>query len=368
MNIKNFTLLIYLLIAFTFASQAQNRTQVELINADNMRFDRTIAPDARRLIGNVQFRHEQAMMYCDSAYHFSVGNNFNAFGNIVINVNDTVKIFGDRLYYDGNTRIAELHGNVKLIDDQMTLTTEHLFYNLQTNTANFFNGGKIENAENTLTSVWGFYYANERNFFFKDDVVLVNPQYVMNSDTLKYNTVSEIAYFFGPTTIVSEENTIFCKNGWYDTRNDIARFSRDAWFSNGEQFLSGDSLFYDRNLGYGKAMNNVLLKDSAQQTLITGHFAEHFEHKFLSEVTRQAVLTVVSQGDSLFLHADTLRSIYDEENNKRILFAFNRARFFKTDLQGSSDSIVYNFSDSTIYLYHNPIIWSENHQDRKSVV
>jgi hypothetical protein len=142
----------------------------------------------------------------------------------------------------------------------------------------------------------------------------------------------------------------------------LPRFSRDAWFTNGEQYLSGDSLFYDRNLGYGKATNNVLLKDSVQETVITGHFAEHFEHDFISEVTQQAVLTVITGSDSLYLHADTLRSIHDQENDLRLLFAFHKAKFFKSDLQGLSDSIVYNFSDSTIYLYHNPIIWSENHQ------
>ena len=346
----------------SFSQDSRRPTRVDLLRADDMRFDRSIAPDARRLIGDVKFRHEDATMRCDSAWQFTVDNRFNAYGNVFINVNDTVKIFGDKLYYNGNTRIAELHGNVKMIDDQMTLTTQHLFYNLESNTANYIDGGKIVDIENTLTSKWGFYYADQKDFYFRGDVVLVNPEYVMNSDTLHYNTMTEVAYFFGPTTIVSDDNTIFCKNGWYDTRNDIARFSRDAWFTNGEQYLSGDSLFYDRNRGYGKAINNVLLKDSVQQTLVTGHFAEHFEHEFFSEVTQNAVLTVIGQGDSLFLHADTLRSIHDEENDKRLLFAYHRAKFFRKDIQGLSDSIVYNFSDSTIYLFNNPVLWSENHQ------
>jgi len=346
----------------SFSQENQEPTRVELIRADEMRFDRSIAPDARRLIGDVRFKHEDAIMYCDSAYQFTVDNRFNAYGNVYIQVSDSVEIFGDKLYYSGKTRIAELHGNVKMIDNQMTLTTEHLYYNLETNTANYIDGGKIVDAENTLTSIWGFYNANDKNFFFRRNVELVNPQYVMNSDTLRYNTLTEVAYFFGPTTIVSDENTIFCKNGWYDTRNDIARFSRDAYFTNGEQYLSGDSLFYDRNRGYGKATNNVLLKDSVQNTLVTGHFAEHFEHEYFSEVTRNAVLTVVAQNDSLFLHADTLRSIHDEENDRRTLFAYYKAKFFRKDLQGLSDSIVYNFSDSTIYLYNNPVIWSDTHQ------
>lgn len=342
--------------------EQRKTTRVDLLNANEIRFERAIAPDARRLIGNVQFRHEEATMRCDSAWQFTTDNRFNAYGNVFIQVNDSVRIFGDRLFYNGNTQIAELHGNVRMIDNQMTLTTQHLFYNMQSNTANYTNGGQIVDAENTLTSKWGFYFADEKNFFFKEKVKLVNPQYVMDSDTLRYNTYSEIAYFFGPTTIVSDENTIFCKNGWYDTRNDLARFSREAFFTNNEQSLSGDSLFYDRNRGYGNAINNITLRDSVQQTFVTGQFAEYFENEFLAEVTREAVLTVVTKNDSLFMHADTLRSIQDDDNNRKFLFAYHKAKFFKSDLQGLADSIVYNLTDSTIYLYHDPVIWSGEHQ------
>lgn len=360
---QSLILLVFLLMPLVLVSQQKGKTtRVELIHARETRFDESIAADARRLIGDVRFRQEDATMRCDSAWQFTDDNRFNAYGNVFIHVNDSIEIYGDKLYYNGNTRMAELHGNVRLLDNQMTLTTEYLFYDLQSNTANYLEGGKIVDLENTLTSIWGFYFADEKNFFFKDSVNLVNPDYVMDSDTLRYNTLTEITYFFGPTTIVSDENTIFCKNGWYDTSNDIARFSKEAYFSNGEQFLSGDSLFYDRNDGYGKATGNVMLRDSVQNTFVTGQLAEHFENEHLSEVTREAVLTVVAQNDSLFMHADTLRSVQDEENDIKLLQAWNRAKFYRTDLQGLADSIVYNFSDSTIYLYRNPVIWSDNHQ------
>ena len=361
-NICLILLFFILLPVVGVAQEKRETTRVELIQASDIRYDKNVADDARRLIGDVRFRQEDATMRCDSAWHFTEDNRFNAYGNVFIHVNDSIEIYGDILYYNGNTRMAELHGNVRLLDNQMTLTTEHLFYDLQSNTANYLEGGKIVDLENTLTSIWGFYYADDKDFFFKDSVILFNDDYVMNSDTLLYNTQTEIAYFFGPTEIVSDENVIFCRNGWYDTANDLASFNEDAWFSNQEQYLSGDSLYYDRNKGYGNAIHNVLLLDSVQNTFVTGQFAEHFENESLSEVTQQAVLTVVSDSDSLFLHADTLRSIQDEENDRKLIFAYYQAKFFKKDIQGLSDSIVYNFSDSTIYLYHDPVIWSDVHQ------
>ncbi len=325
-------------------------------------FDRRIGDNVRRLIGDVVFTHEDTRMYCDSAYHYTALNSLRAYGNIHIQVSDTVNIYGDELFYNGDTRLAELSGRVRMRDPQMTLYTEFLEYDLDRNTANYPDGGRIVDADNELTSRWGFYFADQKEFFFKDDVVLVNPEYTMESDTLKYNTVTETAYFFGPTTILSDENIIFCRNGWYDTRNDIARFSRDAHFSNNEQSLTGDSIFYDRNRGYGRAENNVMLRDSVEQVIITGEFAEHFEREGLSVVTRRAMLTQVAENDSLFLHADTLKSVYDKDRDERRFLAYRHVRFYRSDLQGLADSVLYNMADSTIYLFHDPVLWSDNYQ------
>jgi lipopolysaccharide export system protein LptA len=343
---------------------SQQKKQIELIQAETMKYDRAIGENVRRLIDKVIFRHEDTQMYCDSAYLYANENKLTAFSKIKIVVNDSVNIYADKLYYNGNTKIAELHGNVRMVDNQMTLTTDHMFYNLNTDVANYVDGGKIVDTDNTLTSKWGYYYSNTKDSYFKTDVVLVNPDYTMYSDTLKYNTRSEIAYFFGPTRIVSDNNLIFCKDGWYDTRKDLSRFSKDAYITNGDQYMSGDSLYYDRNLGYGKVLKNVFLMDSVQNLIITGEFAEHFEKKGISEVTINPVLTVIDKADSLFLHADTLRYVIDKSGEEEIktLFAFHKSKFYKKDLQGMSDSIVYNFSDSIIYMYHEPILWADKHQ------
>jgi len=339
----------------------EGRTPIDW-QAGTIEFDRRIGDDVRRLLDDVVFIHDDTRMFCDSAYLYSEANTLRAFSNIIIEVSDTVTIYGDQLFYDGNRRWAELTGNVRMVDPQMTLYTHYLEYDLNANTANYLDGGRIVDAENELISRWGFYYADNKEFFFRDDVVLINPEYIMETDTMMYNTATEIAYFFGPTTIVSDENTIFCRNGWYDTRNDIARFSRDAFFTNQEQSMTGDSVFYDRNTGYGRAVNNVLIRDSIENVVITGHFAEHFEEQGLSVVTRDAMLTMIADNDSLFLHADTLKSLYHKETDERQIFAYHRARFFRHDLQGLSDSIVYNMADSVIYMFHDPVLWSGMYQ------
>lgn len=355
------SLCIALLFLPVLLTAQEERTPIDW-EAGVMAFDRSIGEDVRRLIDDVVFTHEDTRMFCDSAYLYTQANSLRAFSNIVIEVSDTVTIYGDELFYDGNRRWAELTGNVRMVDPQMTLYTHYLEYDLELNTANYIDGGRIVDAENELLSLWGFYFADQKEFFFRDEVILINPEYTMETDTMMYNTATEIAYFFGPTTITSDENTIFCRNGWYDTRNDIARFSRDAFFTNREQSMTGDSVFYDRNSGYGRAVNNVLIRDSIENVLITGHLAEHFENRGLSVVTREAMMTMVADNDSLFLHADTLKSLYLEETDERRVFAYNRARFYRTDLQGLADSIAYHMADSTIYMFHDPVLWSADYQ------
>jgi hypothetical protein len=78
-------------------------------------------------------------------------------------------------------------------------------------------------------------------------------------------------------------------------------------------------------------------------------------------VTGNAMMTQVQEKDSFFLHADTLLNRVDTAD-QRTLFAFHHVKFFKTDLKGKCDSMVYTFSDSLVRLFKEPVIWAEDHQ------
>lgn len=340
---------------------SQKVTKIDLVSANTLEFDKRYGSDVKRLIGSVVLKHDNTYLYCDSAYLYSETNGVDAYGNVRITSN-TVNIESAVLNYDGNTKTAQLHKDVVLNDGQMTLRTEYLTYNTRSNIGNYTTGGKITDPENTLTSKIGYYYANDKQFFFKNNVVLVNPQYTMNSDTLMYNTGTEISYFYGPTTIVSKENTIYCENGWYDSQKDIAQFNKNAYFENKEQKIKGDSLYYDRVKGFGKAFDNITITDSIQKIILQGDYAEYFEKLGKTMITHKALLIQKIDNDSLFLHADTLKAFFDTTGAGKTLYAYNHAKFFKSDLQGVGDSIIYAFKDSTIYMYTNPMLWTDKNQ------
>lgn len=340
--------------------QAQKK-RVNLERADRMAFDKARS-EVRIVTGNVLFEHDSALLYCDSAVFNEVTNHVEAYGNVRIEVNDTLNIYGDALFYDGKTRIARLRDNVRLVDNTTTLETPELEFNRNSKIARYDRGGVIVDQRNKLVSKRGRYFTPEKQFYFRDSVRLHNPKYDIASDTLHYNARTELAEFFGETEIVSEENTILCRRGWYDTRQDLSSFSRRARLLMKEQTLSGDSLYYDRNLESGEAFRNVVMVDSAKDLVIYGQYAR-YEEAAGNAIVLDSALAVIADGpDSLYLHADTLYAVFDSAGETEALYAYYHMKFFRKDMQGMADSLAYQMKDSLIWMLGNPVLWSEEYQ------
>ncbi|MFH1160381.1 MAG: OstA-like protein [bacterium] len=346
---------------------AQDTTKIILEQADTWEYNKAIEPDVQRIIGNVVLRHDTGYLYCDSAYLDEVKNEVLAYGHVHIKASDTLNLYGDSLQYNGNTKLARVWGNVSLVDNQTVLTTDSLLFDRKTQIAWFNNWGKIVNDDNVLVSKYGYYYTGDKEFFFKQKVILLNPDYIMNSDTLMYNTVTEIAYFFGPSTIVSKDkkDSIYCINGWYDTQKDISQFNYGAKIYHEAQLLTGDTIYYERVNGFGQVFNNALLLDTVQNIALTGNYGEVVRKRGFGFMTQRATGILIEKKDSLFLHADTIKAFFEtgEEQEKiRELLAYYQVKFFRKDLQGACDSLAYHSSDSTMCMYHDPVIWSEKNQ------
>ncbi len=341
---------------------AQQKSRVIIEHADSYKYNARIGENTQRLIGNVAIRQDSTLFYCDSAYLDEANNSFEAFSNVHIKVNDTVDVFGGRLFYDGNTKIAELFDSVKLVDKNTVLYTDHLIYNRITKTAYYDHNGRIENADNVLISRIGLYFTETRTFHFQKDVVLTNPDQETYSDTLIYNTNNETAYFLGPTLMRGKESLIYCEDGWYDTKNDLTNLRKRPSISNAEQTISADSIYYDNNTMFGKAMGHVRIVDTLYRVILQGKRGELWDSKGISYVTDSAVAITYDDQDSLFIHSDTMWMFFDKERQARLMKAYYNVRFYRTDLQGKCDSMSYSMTDSTIRLYNKPVLWSGKNQ------
>lgn len=379
-NIIRVVFIVLLLIPFLQDIRSQDvkkKRRIDIENADVYTYDEKIRKDAVRLLGNVRFRHNDVLMYCDSAYQYNDVNMVDAYGNVHIVQGDTLNLYGDRINYNGNNKLAKVRGGVKLVNKSMTLTTDSLNFDLSTNIGNYSTGGRIVDTTNVLTSINGKYFARKNLFLFKDSVVVTNKDFVLKADTLKYNSATARAFIVGPTTITGTKKgeVLYSEDGWYDTKKGISELYKASKITNKDQSLEGDTLFYDRNSGTGRARHRVVLNDTTNHVSIRGKFGVYNQNSKVAFVTDSAMFIQFGKKDTLYMHADTLKTVPDNDTlkvqanvpdslkkDKKYFMAYPRVRFFKADLQGKCDSLSYRMKDSTIYMYYDPVLWSQKNQ------
>lgn len=344
-------------------TQGAKPTTIVLERSETLSFDKKMNADCQVLRGNVVFRHDNAYMYCDSAYFYDQNNTIDAFGNIRMQQGDTLFVYGDFLHYNGDTRIAHLKGNVRMINRETTLETDSFDYDRNQNKGYYYTGGKIYDKKNVLTSIWGEYSPSTKMSVFREQVRLVNDEFGLGSNNLKYNTQSKIAYIIGPSLILyKEKTTIYSEDGWYDTQHEKSQLYKNSYIEqiDGKK-LVGDTIFYQKKEGEGQAWGNVQLIDTAQQITIYGKYGYYRELDRFGLVRDSAFATEYSdKNDTLFLHADTLRTQADSVYNR--LKAVSNVRFYRSNLQGKCDTLIYSTRDSLLSMYESPVIWSDTMQ------
>ena len=343
----------------------KKKTRVDLLHAEEAQADKVLHPDIQILIRSVKLCHDSMYMYCDSALIYEKTNSVEAFGNVRMEQGDTLFIYGDYLYYDGMSQLAMLRENVRMINRNTTLTTDSLNYDRLYNLGYYFEGGTLTDEENVLTSEWGEYSPATKISVFNHDVKLVNPKFILTSDTLKYSTATKIATILGPSDIVSDNNHIYSERGFYNTTTEQAELLDRSVLTNEGKKLTGDSIFYDRVLGYGEAFENVQMNDTINKNMLTGNYCFYNEITGSALATQRAVAIDYSQGDSLFMHGDTLRLItynINTDSMYREMRVYHKVRAYRTDVQAVCDSLVYNSKDSCMTMYTDPILWHGSQQ------
>jgi lipopolysaccharide export system protein LptA len=222
------------------------------------------------------------------------------------------------------------------------------------------NGATIKDSTNILTSNSGNYYLENNKFQAISDVVITNPDYILNSNHLDYYTNSGQAFLYGASTITSNDNLIYCEKGFYDTKQNISHFTKNARIEYKDREIKADSLFYNRNTGFASATQNIQITDTINHSVLKGNYAEYYEKIDSAFVIKKAVAITNTNADSLFIHGDTL--LVTGVPEKRIIRAFHHVKFFKSDMSGKCDSIYSNQASGLTQMFKDPILWSNDSQ------
>jgi lipopolysaccharide export system protein LptA len=358
-----FWLLIF--VSLSFRGQAQvfdtppspeleeDSSRIDIINIDKYKERSTDRGVFRELVGNVHLKQQNMYLWCDLGFIFP-NKQIEAFDNVEMLQDDSIRIFSDTLYYDGMTRYARLRQNVVLTDTSLNLFTEKLNYDLNTRMAYFPEQSLIESDSSILISKRGTYNANTNEAYFLDSVRITNPNYKLTADSLAFNTQSEIATFLGPTLVYNEDKVVYCEDGYYDSQNNYAELYKNARFENyengKEEIATGDTIIYD-----GRYDRYYLIGNA------------HFENK--EQQVDADTIVMEGETEQYFFYGDPQFKSKDTTSNQRIKAlnsdydAINNTMLFRGDVvvyEGSqiitTDSLDYNTEDKN-GIARGKVVW-----------
>ncbi len=336
--------------------------QIEIIHSDLLSIIRQEGEIIQKLIGKVEVKQDSTLFFCDSAYYYQATNRLEAFSNVRIEMPDSVLLVGDKLTYEGGSRIAEIFYNIVLTDSNVSLFTDHLTYYRNDGYGKYTEGGQLVDEKNVLTSILGEYYPKEDLAYFKDSVSLVNDEYTLTTDTLSYNTETKIAYFLAPTSIINEDGELLTNDGFYDSDNKKVNLYQRPTVKDSTYTLSADTLLFNNYENKGYAIGRVKVEQEDSTLQLWGNYGILNRTTDEAIITEEAVAIQFMEDDTMYLFADTLYSKKDSVDGSRIFKAYYHVEMYMNEMQGISDSLVYLYSDSMITMYDDPILWSDKNQ------
>lgn len=260
------------------------------------------------LAGDVVAYHEGAVITCDSLIRYSP-TQITCFGKVVVNKDDTY-IYGDRAEYNGTLNEARIFSPlVKVMDNDAVLYTYNFKYNTKKNVGEYYGGGTFSNGTNTLESDRGFFYGDLNEVVGVGHVNVKNETYRMKSDSVNYNTDTEVAEYFSPSVIWNDKHEILSSDdGWYDNRADRYIFRSNAYVLSDEREIWADSIDYHAAVEQIEMRHNIQLRDEGHSSILFGDYGEYDGQAGDTFLTRDpSFLTYGTDSpDTVYMRSDSM--------------------------------------------------------------
>ncbi|MBK8556373.1 MAG: hypothetical protein IPL65_11670 [Lewinellaceae bacterium] len=305
------------LMAATGVASAQVRGTVAADTLGKLRIESSETGEAflkggrelRKLSGSVRLRQENTVIFCDTAIIDE--NDARLRGNVLIIQGDSVRIYADSALYYGDLRNADLFGDVVLVNREQELFTRQLHYDLVPKIASYHTSARLNNGSSQLSSQHGYYYVDQKEIFFKGDVLITDPDFTVRTDTMGFNTETKTARFLAPTLISQRGAKIYCEGGFYDLENDFAEFDVNPQ--------------YEKEGQRGKAQKMRYLGATKEYILDGDAYIEEPAKQRLSKAN---VIRYNSETEVLLLSGDAYyRDSTQEVNGTKIRYDSKEKRF-----------------------------------------
>lgn len=359
-----FSILFHLFFWFFAQGLFAQQERIEIVHSDQLEFLKRNGEDVKKLSGSVQFKTQGARFYCDSAFLTDGDKNLEAYSHIRFEQGDTLILTGEKLIYTQFNHTMEMEGNpVRLQSGRQILITKKLNFHTQDKKAWFIGQGELSDEKMKLTSQSGRFDTKKNLAFFYGKVKYSQTNGTqIYTDSLWYYDKSKITKFKGNTLIYTKEDTITTKQGETSQETGRGYLSGNVYQKNNDMRIWTDSVFtLGKNLPtylYG----NIIFDIRKDSTTILSNTAQLPPQKGLTKFYGQVLVLQSKNNDTTELRTDSMHLYSDSLTNKNIITCWGKPEIYRNDLQGISDSMIYQESDSIIYMFGDVFLWNDSTQ------
>ena len=345
------------------------------------------------LLGRVVLRDKEQKLYSDYL-QYDLIDKIGVYEGGATLTNDTTHLTSQNGRYDVNRRLAFFLDSVIVLDSQFVLKTDSLQFNVEEQKATFIAPTSIVQDSAQIYCESGFYEFSTRNAQFstranyqkneqrasadtisyfgrrheielKGRAVVEDPDTYAEADRIVYHQRSEDIWLYGHAHYKDSLRNVRAERIEYNARTESVRTSGKSEINEGAQWIYADDVDYDQEKGLGIAKGHVIIRDTTARIEVhceRAYFDQKADYMLAMGESRPWMINTMDN-DSLYISADTFLSYRNtEEDTNRLLLAFHQVLMYKSDFQGSCDSLVYFEKDSLFTLFDAPVLWSDTTQ------
>ncbi|MCI4668762.1 MAG: hypothetical protein MRZ79_11550 [Bacteroidia bacterium] len=294
---------------------------------------------------------------------------------------DESTLTSDRGYYYPDLDKSYFKGNVKLVHPDYVLETDTMGYDTDSKIANFLTYTIITSDDGIIETTSGSYNTDEQKINLIERSTLKDSSYTLDANTIRYNEADNIGIATGDVLVSQEDSSLELRGqfGIFNRDTDESTLTQDPvaiqYMDNDTLYIFADTLeAYKEKIPVAASSTRKKPKiEKARPDSIPGQARPPLDSGKVSQASPilESLDNDSSKIESIAVDSTSKDSLPKEivlddipmdSIERRIFKGHYQVRFFMNEMQGRCDSMVYLYDDSTIYLYKNPVLWSEQGQ------
>ena len=262
---------------FSWGQNAPKDSVFRLVQAQRAEQYEKYGQNYRLVKGHARFLHNDTYLLCDSASWNVDAKFIEAYGNVQIIQNKTMLKSEEMMYWIDESRAVFRGPLVELFDkDGNRLRTSKLTYNTKDSVAVFEMGGALkEKGGNVIESARGTYDGKESLFTFEERVELYMDTIEIKTQTLRYFTEEEKAYFGKNTYAWKDNGFLRADAGSYDRGQQVVHFSDHVFMFDPAYDAWADEVYYDQVTGAANLYQNAQVLDTTNKSIYLGDHLQY---------------------------------------------------------------------------------------------